>query len=188
MNSQYLIKINRRKFISNASLITAGSLMFPKSIFAQQQNPVVAITNAAKTAKITVTKLRGNISMLDGSGGNIAVLSAAEGKLLVDTGIAVSQPHILSALNSISKHPIQYVINSHWHFDHADGNEWLHETGATIIAQDVTKKHLSKTTRVEDWDFTFPPHSAAKPGQYPLFSKPLLTHPIPALYPTKPGR
>lgn len=161
MNNQDLNQIGRRKFINIASMITAGTLMFPKSIFARQQNPVVAITTAAKTAKITVTKLRGNISMLDGSGGNIAVLSGADGKLLVDTGIAVSQPHILTALNSISKHRIKYVINSHWHFDHADGNEWLHKAGATIIAQNVTKKHLSQTTRVEDWNFTFPPHSAA---------------------------
>ena len=48
-------------------------------------------------------------------------------------------------------------INSHWHFDHTDGNEWLHSIGAEITAHENTRKHLSVTTRVEDWNFTFPP-------------------------------
>jgi glyoxylase-like metal-dependent hydrolase (beta-lactamase superfamily II) len=56
--------------------------------------------------------------MLDGSGGNIAVLQGRDGKLLVDGGIGVSKPHVLAALNSISDDPIKYLINSHWHFDH----------------------------------------------------------------------
>src|SRR5262249_22733997 len=52
----------------------------------------------------------------------------------------------------------------HWHFDHTDGNEWLHSIGAEIIAHENTRKHLSATTRVEDWNFTFPP---APPGALP---------------------
>jgi glyoxylase-like metal-dependent hydrolase (beta-lactamase superfamily II) len=56
------------------------------------------------------------------------------------------------------------LINSHWHFDHTDGNEWLHSVGAEITGYENTKKHLSKTTRVEDWNFTFPP---SPPGALP---------------------
>ncbi len=37
------------------------------------------------------------------------------------------------------------MINTHWHFDHTGGNEWLHEAGASILAQENTRKHLSKT-------------------------------------------
>ena len=39
------------------------------------ESPVITIRNAAATAKINVTKLRGNISVLEGSGGNIALLT-----------------------------------------------------------------------------------------------------------------
>jgi glyoxylase-like metal-dependent hydrolase (beta-lactamase superfamily II) len=92
-----------------------------------------------------------------GSGGNIAVLTGPEGKLLVDAGIAVSRPKIQVALGSISQAPLKYVINTHWHWDHTDGNEWAHNLGATIIAQENTLKHLSTTTRVEDWNYTFQP-------------------------------
>jgi glyoxylase-like metal-dependent hydrolase (beta-lactamase superfamily II) len=52
------------------------------------------------------------------------------------------------------------LINTHWHFDHTDGNEWLHSIGAEITAHENTRKHLAETTRVEDWDFTFPPAPA----------------------------
>jgi glyoxylase-like metal-dependent hydrolase (beta-lactamase superfamily II) len=63
-------------------------------------------------------------------------------------------------LAGLSKDPVQFVINTHWHFDHADGNEWLHKQGATIIAHENTRKHLAKATRVEDWNFSFPPAPA----------------------------
>jgi len=121
------------------------------------ESPVIIIRNAAATAKIKVTKLRGNVSVLEGSGGNITVLTGPDGKLLVDAGITASRPQITEALESLSPDPVKHLINSHWHFDHTDGNEWLHSIGAEITAHENTRKHLSVSTRVEDWNFTFPP-------------------------------
>lgn len=95
--------------------------------------------------------------MLEGAGGNIAVLAGRDGVLLVDAGITASRPAITDALARISADPVKQVINTHWHFDHTDGNEWLHSVGAEIIAHENTRKHLSKTTRVDAWNFTFPP-------------------------------
>src|SRR5262252_1330068 len=119
------------------------------------ESPVITIRNAAATAKINVTKLRGNVSVLEGSGGNITVLSGLDGKVLVDAGI--SRPQVEDALARLSDDPIRHLINTHWHFDHTDGNEWLHSVGAEITAHENTRKHLSVSTRVEDWNFTFPP-------------------------------
>src|SRR6516162_9959004 len=135
----------------------------PRRLFAAE-SPVITIRNAAKTAKITVTKLRDNVSVLEGSGGNIAVLTGRDGKLLVDAGIPGTRARITEALASLSNDPVKYLINSHWHFDHTDGNEWLHSIGAEITAHENTRKHLATTTRVEDWNFTFPP---APPGALP---------------------
>jgi glyoxylase-like metal-dependent hydrolase (beta-lactamase superfamily II) len=64
------------------------------------------------------------------------------------------------ALAGLSDDPVKRLINSHWHFDHTDGNEWLHSVGAEITAHENTRKHLSVSTRVEDWNFTFPPAPA----------------------------
>ena len=52
------------------------------------------------------------------------------------------------------------MINSHWHTDHTDGNQWLHSAGATITAQENTRKHLSVMTRVTGWDWDFPARPA----------------------------
>ncbi len=78
-----------------------------------------------------------------------------------------SQKRIQAALDQIGAAPAKYVINTHWHWDHTDGNEWLHQQGATIIAQENTLKHLSATTRVEDWDYTFQP--------WPVGARPTIT-------------
>jgi glyoxylase-like metal-dependent hydrolase (beta-lactamase superfamily II) len=90
-----------------------------------------------------------------GAGGNIAVLPGRDGKLLIDAGFAGARPKLADALASISSDPVKHLINTHWHFDHTDGNEWLHSAGAAILAQENTKKHLSRDTRVEGWNFTF---------------------------------
>jgi len=128
------------------------------------ENPVIIIRNAAATSKINVTKLRGNVSVLEGSGGNIVVLTGRDGKVLVDAGITGSRLQMTEALANLSDDPIKHLINTHWHFDHTDGNEWLHSVGAEITAHENTRKHLAATTRVEDWNFTFP---AAPAGALP---------------------
>jgi len=111
----------------------------------------------AATAKVTVQNLRRNISILSGAGGNIAVLTGPDGKLLVDAGIITARPHVSEALASINGDPIKQLINTHWHFDHTGGNEWVHEAGASILAHENTRKHLSQPTRVEgNWQHTFP--------------------------------
>ena len=106
---------------------------------------------------IVTVPLRGNINVLMGSGANIVVLSGSEGKFLVDAGIKPSQEKLEAALNKIGPSPLKYVVNTHWHWDHTDGNEWMHAAGATIIAQRNTLKHLSETTHVDDWNWTFAP-------------------------------
>jgi glyoxylase-like metal-dependent hydrolase (beta-lactamase superfamily II) len=120
--------------------------------------------NAAARATITIHPVRRNISVLEGSGGNIAVLTGNDGKLLVEAGFAVSRPAISTALESINSDPIKHLINTHWHTDHTDGNVWLHSAGAAITAHENTRKRLSVDTRVEGWNWTFP---AAPAGALP---------------------
>jgi len=133
--------------------------MAPRWTFAAE-SPVIMIKREAANSPIIVQTLRGNIHVLQGSGGNISVFNGPEGKLMVDAGIAVSKDKILKALSDIGNEPLKYLVNSHWHFDHADGNEWVHEAGATIIAHRQTHNNLAATIRVVDWDYTFTPAPA----------------------------
>src|SRR5215467_15873188 len=126
------------------------------SSLAEETGIVPTMIHAAAQAKIEVHPLRSNISVLEGSGGNIAVLTGKDGKLLIDAGFTVSKPRVAQALDSLSTDPITRLINTHWHTDHTDGNAWLHAAGAAILAHDNTRKHLSTATRVEGWQFTFP--------------------------------
>src|SRR5882724_5795156 len=157
MTTSQIAQTSRRRFLASTAIATAGIWLMPRRLFAEDESPVTIIRREAATAKITLTKLRGNISVLEGSGGNIAVLIGRDGKLLVDAGITASRPAITEALAGISTDPVKHLINSHWHFDHTDGNEWLHSIGAEITAHENTRKHLAVTTRVDGWNFTFPP-------------------------------
>jgi len=152
--------VTRRQFLTGACLGVAGLWLAPRYLFAQSSNLVTASRDGGAAAKITVQNLRGGVSVLSGSGGNIAVLSGADGKILVDAGLTTSKRRIAEALASINADPVRHLINTHWHFDHTNGNEWLHSAGARIIAHENTRKHLSTVTRVETWNFTFPPSPA----------------------------
>jgi glyoxylase-like metal-dependent hydrolase (beta-lactamase superfamily II) len=127
------------------------------AVSASVESPVDKINAEAARAEITVQPLRGHLTAVMGSGGNISVLNSSEGKLMVDAGIAISRPRLEPALNRISTAPVRHLINTHWHFDHTDGNEWIHASGATIIAHENTLNHLSRTMRIDDWSHTFEP-------------------------------
>ena len=160
MNTKLEPTISRRRFLASTSMATTAILLAPRHVLAQDDGLVQTARKTAAASTITVQKLRGNVSVLLGAGGNIAVLPGRDGKLLIDAGFAGARPKITDALASISSDPIKHLINTHWHFDHTDGNEWLHSAGAAILAHANTRKHLSAATRVEGWNFTFPPSSA----------------------------
>lgn len=138
--------------------------MTPRAAYAEAKNIVEMIRADAATAAIKVHKLRGGVSVFEGSGGNVGVLGGPDGKVMVDAGITASKPRMIEALTSLGSEPVRHLINTHWHFDHADGNEWVHGEGATITAHENTRKHLMTMQRVEDWDFNFP---ALAPGAIP---------------------
>lgn len=106
---------------------------------------------------LVLQPLRGNLTVVMGSGGNITVFSGKDGKFLVDAGISKSKEKLQVALHNISIEPVKYVVNTHWHWDHTDGNEWLHAAGATIVSQKNTFRHLTETTHVNAWNWTFDP-------------------------------
>jgi glyoxylase-like metal-dependent hydrolase (beta-lactamase superfamily II) len=139
-----------------ASFTTTGGWLSPSQAYAEARSIVDLIRDEAAKTLIKVHKLRGNVSIFEGSGGNIAVLTGSDGKVFIDAGITASRPRILEAANSLSRDPIRHLINTHWHFDHADGNTWLNAEGAAIIAHENTHKHLLVAQRVEDWEYTFP--------------------------------
>jgi glyoxylase-like metal-dependent hydrolase (beta-lactamase superfamily II) len=153
--------LSRRHFclccMTGAAFAATGGWLTPRQAFAEARGLVTLIKDSAASSPVTAYKLRGNVSVLEGSGGNIAVLTGPDGKVLIDGGIGVSRPQITKTLFGLGGESVTYLINTHWHFDHTDGNEWLHSVGAKIIAHENTRKHLSGIQRVDDWDYNFLP-------------------------------
>ena len=157
-------EISRRQFVAAGGLSLVAAGLVPSALFAQEDALVRNGFKEAGETKLEVQKLRANVTALLGAGGNIAVLSGPDGKLLVDSEIVTARPHVEEALAGINADPIKQLINTHWHFDHTGGNDWVHAAGASIVAQENTRKHLLVDTRVEDWHHTFP---AAAAGAIP---------------------
>ena len=94
--------------------------------------------------QIKVTKVSGNIYMLEGSGGNIAASVGEDGIVIVDDQYAPLADKIAAALKNIgaTDKPVRFVINTHYHGDHTGGNLPFSAKGATVIAQDNVRKRL----------------------------------------------
>jgi len=94
--------------------------------------------------QIKVTKVSGNIYMLQGSGGNIAASVGEDGIVIVDDQYAPLADKIAAALKGIgvTDKPVRFVINTHYHGDHTGGNAPFASGGTTVIAQDNVRKRL----------------------------------------------
>lgn len=99
--------------------------------------------------RIKTHDLGGGVFMLEGFGGNIGALIGADGILLVDDQYAPLNEKILSALAVLSDRDVQFVINTHWHPDHSNGNQEMAERGAVILAHDNTRRHLAEAQSME---------------------------------------
>jgi cyclase len=94
--------------------------------------------------QIKVTKVSGNIYMLEGEGGNIAASVGEDGIAIVDDQFAPLADKIQAALKNlgITDKPVRFVINTHYHGDHTGGNAPFANAGSTVIAQDNVRKRM----------------------------------------------
>ena len=115
----------------------AALLLIPMLAMAQQQQDFSKV-------EIKVTKVSGNIYMLEGQGGNIAASVGEDGIVIIDDEFAPLADKIQAALKNIgaTDKPVRFVINTHFHGDHTGGNAPFATSGSTIIAQDNVRKRL----------------------------------------------
>lgn len=95
------------------------------------------------SVEIKTTKVSGNVHMLEGAGGNIAVLTGTDGVLIVDTQYAPLASKIETALKNLAPGKLHYIVNTHWHGDHTGGNEILGK-GAAIVSHDNVRRRLAE--------------------------------------------
>jgi len=95
------------------------------------------------SVEIKTTKVSGPVYMLEGSGGNIGVLVGNDGVMLVDDEFAPLSEKIKKAIGAISDKPIRFIINTHFHGDHSDGNKIFGSEGSVIVAQENARKRMT---------------------------------------------
>jgi glyoxylase-like metal-dependent hydrolase (beta-lactamase superfamily II) len=94
--------------------------------------------------EIRSSPLGGNLFLLEGSGGNIAALTGPEGVLLVDDEFGALADKIRAALKTEgATQAVRFIINTHYHYDHTDGNLAFAQGGATLIAHDSLRTRLA---------------------------------------------
>ena len=92
--------------------------------------------------EIKATHVRGNIYMLNGTGGNIGVSIGSDGVLIVDDKFAPLADKIRAALKEVGGGKLKFILNTHWHGDHTGGNQ-VFGPEAPIIAHTNVRKRLS---------------------------------------------
>ena len=119
-----------------AGLIVLVTLVTGSEARAQQED--------FSKVQIKVTKVSGNIYMLEGAGGNIAASVGEDGIVIVDDQYAPLEEKIQAALKGlgITDKPVRFVINTHYHGDHTGGNVPFSNAGTTVIAQDNVRRRL----------------------------------------------
>lgn len=112
-------------------------------------------------AEIRTEKVADGLYVLFGLGGNIAVSVGQDGTLIVDDQFPQLMPKIKTALKDIGSEEVDFVVNTHWHFDHADGNMTLGREGSWIVSQSN-----SRAMMLEDRVINFGPF-ASEQKAYP---------------------
>ena len=116
--------------------------------------------------EIRLRALRGNLHVLLGYGGNIAVSTGPDGTLLVDDEYGVLTPKMRAALAELRSPPVKIVVNTHWHDDHTGGNEAFARDGALIIAQENARRRMQSDQVVSLWG----PQNAYPPVAWPAIT------------------
>ena len=113
------------------------------SVFAQQQPPAAPPPPDFSKVEIKTTDLGDDVYMLEGQGGNITVVVAKDGIVMVDGQYAPLHDKIKAAISTLSNIPIKYLINTHFHPDHTGGNEPFAKDGVTVVAQINVRTRLA---------------------------------------------
>ncbi len=90
-------------------------------------------------------KIKDNMYMITGRGGNIGVNTGENGVLVIDSQFAELSPDIIASIKRVSNDkPIQFLVNTHHHGDHVGGNENFSKEGAIIYAHDNVRYRILK--------------------------------------------
>jgi glyoxylase-like metal-dependent hydrolase (beta-lactamase superfamily II) len=128
------------------SALTLAALALPLSAAADDKQDFSKV-------EIKATKVAGQVYVIEDvtkefSGGNVGVSVGPDGIVLIDDKFAPLAPKLEAALRTVSDKPVKFVINTHYHGDHTDGNA-VFGAKSTVIAHENTRKRLMAGSKEE---------------------------------------
>lgn len=166
--------LTRREALRRGSLFLGGALLgtsFLPKLLAQTappaggaqsvdspDNPIAKMRAAVAAAPLEKVKVGDRHFALVGHGGNIGVYVGDDSLVVVDSGSGrpPATERLRATLHEISDRPVRYLINTHWHFDHTDGNANLHSLGATIVGHRAVRTRLASPQVIAFMNAAFP--------------------------------
>ena len=111
-----------------------------KPNFSVYNNQINLLKQEVKYFKIE--KINNKFYMLLGGGGNVGVFISDEEVILIDNKYEILEDVLMASLREITDKPIKYIINTHFHHDHSDGNRAFGKQGIPIISHQNAKKRM----------------------------------------------
>jgi glyoxylase-like metal-dependent hydrolase (beta-lactamase superfamily II) len=136
-----------------AALVAAATLALTAPVSASADNHGQAEQapppDPMADVEIEVQEVGDGLYMLTGRGGNIGLSAGDDATFIIDDQYAPLTDRIVAAIGSVTERPVDYVLNTHWHFDHTGGNENFGTRGALIMAHDNVRKRMKAGQVIE---------------------------------------
>ena len=117
---------------------------------------------------IETIRVAERIYMLTGEGGNIGLAIDEDYTLLIDDQFAPLSEAIQAAIAKLTDKPVMYLLNTHFHYDHTDGNENFGKSVGVIVAHENVRTKLQEGTVIQPFGKVMEP--------YPESALPALTY------------
>ena len=152
----------------NASLLRPAGIndTTDRDGFAKHSFPPAGLVAVARIAyestPLLTAQIRSGVFVLAGAGGNVTAIAGSQGCAIVDTGYGPRGAEIESEIASVFGRTPRWVIDTHWHFDHTDGNAAFARAGGTVLAHTNCRARLSTDQYVPSlsWRISASPREA----------------------------
>lgn len=101
-------------------------------------------------------KIRQGIFVFRGGGGSVTTVAGSDGCAVIDTGYGPRVDEIKRAITAVLSQTPDWLVNTHWHFDHTDGNQSFVAAGATIVSHSKCRVRLSYDQYVPSLEWRVP--------------------------------
>lgn len=164
--------LSRRQALRDGALLAGGLMLssaaltrltgqpatgVPSNSVDSPEHPIAKMRQGLAAAPLETIRISDRHFALLGHGGNIGLYVGDASLLVVDSGagLAPATQRLRDAIRAVSDKPLRYVVNTHWHFDHTDGNANLHGLGATIVAHRAVRERLSSPQTIAFFNARF---------------------------------